>query len=63
MYILRRESSSCYIKRYRVLSGPYVVLRGGGVIEFSERGNEVVFGDAVEKYIVGAEVRVPSLVW
>ena len=33
------------------------------MIEFDERGNEVVFGDAVEKNTVCAGVRVPSRVW
>ena len=32
------------------------------MLEFAERGNEVIFGDAVEKYIVGAELHVHSLV-
>ena len=33
------------------------------MIEFSERGNEVIFGNAVEKNMVGAEVHIPSRVW
>ena len=55
-------SSSCYIKIERAVSGPSVVLRGWGLLEFDENGNEVVFGDAVEKNIVGAEVCVPPCV-
>ena len=36
---------------------------GGKLIEFSERGNKVVFDDAAEKNMVGAEVRVVLLVF
>ena len=34
----------------------------GGGLEFADRGNEVVFGDAVGKNIVSAEELFPSLV-
>ena len=33
------------------------------MLEFDKRGNEVVFGDAVENIIVGADVCVPPRVW
>ena len=33
------------------------------MLEFSERVNEVVFGNAIEKNLVRAEVHVSSRVW
>ena len=33
------------------------------MLEFDERGNEVMFGDAVVNSIVGAEVCIPHRVW
>ena len=35
----------------------------GGGLKFSERGNKLVIGNAVEKNLTGTEVHIPSCVW
>ena len=55
-----RVSSARFIRSEKVISGPFVVLSGGKIFICFERGDEVVFGNAIEKNLVRAEVDVSS---